>query len=187
METFSALLALCAGNSPVSGEFPSKRSETQRFDVFFDRRLNKRSSKQSWGWWFETPSRPLWRHCNETPHNRLACESDVWGACFEYKFWFMLYLSHYSAACHIMLYWTALSRYPAIYGICWRWTHWLMLYLIVILREVIFKLFCVISGWGSSCEIALRWSHITLSMLSYLWYRQWWRFRISLNVLPDDG
>ena len=26
--------------------------------------LNKRLSKQSWGWWFETPSRSLWRHCN---------------------------------------------------------------------------------------------------------------------------
>ena len=31
---------------------------------FFDLRLNKRLSKQSWGWWFETPSRPLWRHSN---------------------------------------------------------------------------------------------------------------------------
>ena len=38
METFSALLALCAGNSPVSGEFPAKRPVTQSFDVFFDRR-----------------------------------------------------------------------------------------------------------------------------------------------------
>ena len=26
--------------------------------------LNKRLSKQSRGWWFETPSRSLWRHCN---------------------------------------------------------------------------------------------------------------------------
>ena len=30
---------------------------------FFYLRLNKRLSKQSWGWWFETPSHPLWRHC----------------------------------------------------------------------------------------------------------------------------
>ena len=64
METFSALLALCAGNSPVTGEFPSQRPVTRNFDVFFDLRLNKRSSKQSWGWLFETPSRSLWRHCN---------------------------------------------------------------------------------------------------------------------------
>ena len=41
METFSALLALCAGNSPVSGEFPAQRPVTRSFDVFFDlRQLN---------------------------------------------------------------------------------------------------------------------------------------------------
>ena len=65
METFSALLALCAGNSRVTGEFPTQRPVTQIFDVFFDPRLNKRLSKQSWGWWFETSSCPLWRHLNE--------------------------------------------------------------------------------------------------------------------------
>ena len=64
METFSALLAICAGNSPVPGEFPAQRPVTRSFGVFFDLRLNKRLSKQSWGWWFETPSRPLWRHCD---------------------------------------------------------------------------------------------------------------------------
>ena len=47
----------------LCGEFPVPRS----FDVFFDLRLNKRLSKQSWGWWFETVSRPLWRHCNGSP------------------------------------------------------------------------------------------------------------------------
>ena len=36
---------------------------TRSFDVFFDLLLNKRLSKQSWGWWFETPAGPLWRHC----------------------------------------------------------------------------------------------------------------------------
>ena len=63
METFSALLAICAGNSPVSGEFSAQRPVTRGFDVFFDLRLSKRLSKQSWVWWFETPSRPLWRQC----------------------------------------------------------------------------------------------------------------------------
>ena len=65
METFSALLAICAGNSPVPGEFPAQRPVSRSFDVFLDLRLNKRLSKQSWGWWFETLSRPLWRHRNE--------------------------------------------------------------------------------------------------------------------------
>ena len=64
METFSALLAICAGNAPVPGEFPAQRPVTRSFGVFFDLRLNKRLSKQSWGWWFETLLRPLWRHCN---------------------------------------------------------------------------------------------------------------------------
>ena len=65
METFSALLVICAGNSHVTGEFPAQRPVTRSFDVFFDPRLNKRLNKYSWGWWFETPSRPLWRQCNE--------------------------------------------------------------------------------------------------------------------------
>ena len=64
METFSALLALCAVNSPATSEFPSQRPVTRSYDVFFDLRLNKRLSKQSWGWWFETLSSPLWRHRN---------------------------------------------------------------------------------------------------------------------------
>ena len=51
--------------SPVTGEFPSQRPVTRSFDIFFDLRLNKRLSKQSLGWWFETPSPSLWRHCND--------------------------------------------------------------------------------------------------------------------------
>ena len=65
METFSALLTLFAGNSPVIGEFPAQRPVTRSFDVSFHLRLYKRLSKQSWGWWFETPSCSLWRHCND--------------------------------------------------------------------------------------------------------------------------
>ena len=56
-EICSALLALCAMNS--------QRPVTRSFDVFFDQRLNKRLSKQWWGWWFETPSCTLWRHSND--------------------------------------------------------------------------------------------------------------------------
>ena len=35
METFSALLAFCAGNSPVTGEFPSQRPLMRTFAVFW--------------------------------------------------------------------------------------------------------------------------------------------------------
>ena len=48
----------------VPGEFPAQRPVTRSFDVFFDLRLNKRLSKQPWGWWFETPAWSLWRHRN---------------------------------------------------------------------------------------------------------------------------
>ena len=64
METFSAFPAICAGNSPVPGEFPTQRPVTRSFDVFFDLLPNNRLSKQSWCWWFEMPSRSLWRHRN---------------------------------------------------------------------------------------------------------------------------
>ena len=62
METFSASLVLCAG---IHRWTVAQRPETRTFDVFFDLRLNKRLSKQSEGWWFETPSRSLWRHRND--------------------------------------------------------------------------------------------------------------------------
>ena len=68
METFSALLALCVGNSPVTGEFPSQRPLTWSFDVFLDLRLNKRLSKQSICRWFKMSPCSLWRHCN-VDHN----------------------------------------------------------------------------------------------------------------------
>ena len=60
MKTLSALLAICAGNSPVTAELW----------CFSDLCLNKRLSKQSWGWWFETLSRPLWRQCNSNREHR---------------------------------------------------------------------------------------------------------------------
>ena len=55
---------LCGEFLPVFGEFPAQRPVTRSFDVFFDLRVNKRLSKQSGGWWFETLSRSLWRHRN---------------------------------------------------------------------------------------------------------------------------
>ena len=72
METFSVLLTLFVGKSPVTGEFPAQRTVTWSFDVFFDLRLNK-WSKQAWGWWSETPSCSLWRHCNDAGGCGLLC------------------------------------------------------------------------------------------------------------------
>ena len=74
MEKFPTLLAICAENSSVTGEFPAQRPVMRSFNAFFYLFLNKRLSKQSWGWWFGTPSRPLWRYrnvlCLPTTHGK---------------------------------------------------------------------------------------------------------------------
>ena len=59
---------LC-GDFTGPGKFPTQRPVTRSFDVFFDLRLNKRLSKQPWGWWFETPSWSSWRQCNVEIHS----------------------------------------------------------------------------------------------------------------------
>ena len=55
---------LC-GEFTGPGGFPAQRPLMRSFDIFFDQRLNKRLSKQPWGWWFETLPWSLWRQCNE--------------------------------------------------------------------------------------------------------------------------
>ena len=109
METFSALLALCAGNSPVTGEFPTQRPVTRSFDVFFDLWLNKGLSKQSWGWWFETPSNwPLYdnKHqellwcqlCRPWWHWRLFISEVIYGLPLYNK---VLVFAH-TLGCHVL-------------------------------------------------------------------------------------
>ena len=76
----SSLAAACCKNMMTSsngnvyrvtghlcGEFTGDRGIHRGALMFsqVDLRLNKRLSKQSCGWWFETLSRPLWRHCND--------------------------------------------------------------------------------------------------------------------------
>ena len=69
---------LC-GEFTGPGEFPTQRPVTRSFDVFFDLRLNKRLSKQPWGWWFETLSWSLWRHCNAiTVTSQQSHVVDLW-------------------------------------------------------------------------------------------------------------
>ena len=69
---------LC-GEFTGPGEFPTQRPLTRSFDVFFDLRLNKRLSKQPWGWWFETPSCSLWRHRNANADAPMVLCSERFG------------------------------------------------------------------------------------------------------------
>ena len=95
METFSALLAICAENSPVSGKFPAQRPVTRSFEVFFDLRLDELLSKHSWCWWLETPLCPLWRHSNDTRQQGLTTRwgRDKMAAIFQTAFW-IYFLGH---------------------------------------------------------------------------------------------
>ena len=61
IETFSALLAICAGNSPVNSPHKGQWRGALMFSLIC---VWIYWLKHSWGWWFETPSRQLWRHCN---------------------------------------------------------------------------------------------------------------------------
>ena len=75
---------LC-GEFTGPGEFPTQRPVTRSFDVFFDLRLNKRLSKHSWGWWFETLSWSLWRHHNASTvlgHSTLPFEAHLLELCY---------------------------------------------------------------------------------------------------------
>ena len=97
METFSALLAICAWNSPVPGEFPTQRPVTL--------------SKQSWGWWFETPSCTLWRHRN------VQRSSDTIAPCLA-----MIEISKYTITGPF--YWHVLDLIPAWISNCTQYIMW---------------------------------------------------------------
>ena len=89
METFPALLAICVGNSPVTGEFHAQRPVTRSFDGFYD----LRPSKQWWGWWFEMPSHPLWRHCHAVSNMAIIIAESFWPV-FPWS-WLRWFLSHH--------------------------------------------------------------------------------------------
>ena len=86
---------------PLCGEFtgfrwiPRTMPVTRSFDVFFDMHLIKRLSKHSRGWWFETLSLPLWRHCIATMmpkqgnHHVSQCQDPrhwVWNRSCQFRF-----------------------------------------------------------------------------------------------------
>ena len=64
METFSALLAPCVRviqRSPVNS--PTEATDVELW-CFLSFAPEQTAEKQSRRWWFETPSRSIWRHCD---------------------------------------------------------------------------------------------------------------------------
>ena len=62
----------------LCGEFTAQGQWRGPLMLSFDLRLNKPLSKQSWGWWFETPLRPLWRHFYEHCQTRTLKQWTRW-------------------------------------------------------------------------------------------------------------
>ena len=75
LEHFQRYWPFVRGIHRSSVNFPHKRPVAQSFDIFSDLHLNKRLSKQSRHWWFETPSRSLWLHCDVIPTNDVVMAS----------------------------------------------------------------------------------------------------------------
>ena len=119
---------------PLCGQFTGHRciphtnaSDAVLWCFFFDLRMNKRLSKQSWGWRFETPASSLWRHRNvdetkgwlEFPEshdaytNGLACASVMWFRAFQVRFGFAKDLTWNG---DIVFQLSAYSRIPSVNG-----------------------------------------------------------------------
>ena len=82
METFSALLAICVRNSPVTGEFPAQRPVTRSFDAFFRLRLNNIND-----WVNSREADDLRRHrahCDVTVMTNRVRAEKLSGASFNY-------------------------------------------------------------------------------------------------------
>ena len=80
----------------LCGEFtgprwiPRTKASDAELWCFFHLRLNKRLSKQSQGWWFETQSHPLWRQCNDMQCDQNLCISKtktLIGICYQRSNW----------------------------------------------------------------------------------------------------
>ena len=87
----------------LCGEFTGKRPVTRGFDAFFDLHPNKRLSKQWWGWWFETLSSQLWRHCNVQP---VVSSSDPFGIITKVVLWIVNHI-------HCIMWYTSTHVFPS--------------------------------------------------------------------------
>ena len=108
---FSVTGHLC-GEFTGHRKIPRTKSSDAELWWFFYLHRNKRLSKQWWGWWFETPSRPLWRHCNGTVR-QLVCTAVYINACVLLTISFYVHLKSYnfpSITLAKLLVWVETSR-----------------------------------------------------------------------------
>ena len=131
METFSTLMALCAGNSPVTGEFPEQRPVSRNFEVLFDLCLNKPLSKQSRGWWSETHKYFTWCFMSDC----LLCRT----------------VSLSTAINSILSWWHIDALFPIKYVLFVLWLYHQSLQMDLIHLSILFRLHSIPLGqyWGN--------------------------------------
>ena len=120
---------LC-GEFTGPGDFPTQRPVTRSFDVFFDLRLNKRLSKQSWGWWFETPSWSLWRHGNV---NFICCVRSFWLTFSIIPYFALEVQTLLLNCCYLYLFFTYLIWIQAWSRTCNRTCRLVLIFLVVLM------------------------------------------------------
>ena len=154
---------LC-GEFTGPGEFPTQRPVTRSFHVFFDLRLNKRLSKQSWGWWFETLSCPLWRHGNvhrfQSVLVKVVVCSDIW--VIAVKLW-CVYLWSRSVDIHnlvLNLVWICYIHFHEHF--IWFFSGYLTC---IFGLKIYFSAFVVCAAW---------WRERHGRLISYLWNTELW-------------
>ena len=152
----------------VTGEFPAQRPVTRSFDVFFDLRLNKLLSKQPWGWWFETLSWSLWRHCNAV---------FLW--CVSSRFYW--YRDNVIKWKHCPHYWPFLRRIHRSSVNSPHRGQW---------RDILmFSLICAwISGWVNNREagqLRRHRAHYNVTAMDYgIYFTAFW-VKQNINVVPE--
>ena len=149
------LLALCAGNSLVTGELPTQRPVTWSFDVFFDLRLNKQLSKQSWGWWSEMPLCSLWHRCNAEHGSQYMLTSPAMPADA------MLPDIIKSSAIVIL----TISKEQVLISLACEFLHALQLYLLVNDMKCVLLLIETLGYWLPQVQ------HICIGELGQPWFR----------------
>ena len=141
----------------LCGEFPAQRPVTRSFDIFIDLRLNKRLSKQSWGWWFETLSCPLWSQCSgllRISHFNTGRELYLYGygvyvvSAYQYhNWWIIIKISHGASFTKLLL---KLGDGWAITSDCFTWINYLSMpwprfwlrYSLLVIRLVFGNIVC---------------------------------------------
>ena len=166
METFSALLALLCGEFYGNWWIPITKASDAELWCFFDLRLNKGGlSKQSWGWWFETPFRPVLRHCNGKTFTNLLNEfQEIQYVQYNMCMFFLYFVSFCS---YRSSYWTHVNELLTFFSIAFMAQWYTVKPLVQDAPNKKQNKMSLVSSWSCLCPI--HW----IQMLRREWWCSW--------------